>query len=49
MTTSVNFIRIDLLDIYPNLQGLLVQSELIIIAIILWNKKSTSKKIEEQS
>jgi len=49
ITTSVNFIRIDLLGVYPNLQGLLVQSGLIIIAIILWNKKSASKQIEEQS
>lgn len=48
ISTPVNFIRIDLLGIYPNLQGLLVQSGLIIIAIILWNKKSASKQIEGQ-
>jgi high-affinity iron transporter len=46
MSTPVNFIRIDLLGVYPNLQGLLVQSGLIIVAIILWNKKSASKQIE---
>jgi len=48
MTTSVKFIRIDILGVYPNLQGLLVQSGLILIAIILWNKKSTPKQIEGQ-
>jgi len=40
ISSPVNFIRIDLLGIYPNLQGLLVQLALIIVAIILWNKKS---------
>jgi len=39
----VNFIRIDLLGIYPNLQGLLVQLVLIALAIYLWNKKSSNK------
>lgn len=48
MSTPVNFVRIDLLGVYPNLQGLLVQSGLIIIAIILWNKKSASKHVEGQ-
>jgi len=48
MSTPVNFIRIDLLGVYPNLQGLLVQSGLIIIAFILWNKKSASKHVEGQ-
>ena len=36
----VNFIHVDLLGIYPNLQGLLVQLVLLIIAFVLWNKKS---------
>ncbi len=40
VSSPVNFFRIDLLGIYPNLQGLLVQLGLIILAIILWNKKS---------
>ena len=40
-SSPVNFIRIDLLGIYPNLQGLLVQLVMIIIAVILWNKKSS--------
>jgi len=40
VSSPVNFIRIDLLGIYPNLQGLLVQLGLIIIAWILWNKKT---------
>ena len=40
ISSPVNFIRVDLLGIYPNLQGLLVQLALIIVAIILWNKKS---------
>lgn len=44
MTTSVNFIRIDLLDIYPNLQGLLVQSGLIIIALFYGIKNQLQKK-----
>ncbi|VAW58127.1 hypothetical protein MNBD_GAMMA11-716, partial [hydrothermal vent metagenome] len=41
ISSPVSFFRIDLLGIYPNLQGLLVQLGLIILAIILWNKKST--------
>ncbi len=41
MTSPVDFVRIDLLGIYPNLQGLSVQLGLIILAIYLWNKKST--------
>lgn len=40
VSNPVNFIRIDLLGIYPNLQGLLLQLSLIIIAVILWNKKA---------
>ncbi len=40
ISSPVNFFRIDLLGVYPNLQGLLVQSGLIILAIFLWNKKS---------
>jgi len=39
-SSPVNFVRFDLLGIYPNLQGLLVQLALIIVAVILWNKKS---------
>ena len=42
ISSPVNFIRIDILGIYPNLQGLLVQFGLIVLAIILWNKKSSS-------
>lgn len=41
ISTPVNFIRFDMLGIYPNLQGLLVQLALIILAIYLWNKKSS--------
>ncbi len=40
ISSPVNFFRIDLLGIYPNLQGLLVQLALIILAVFLWNKKS---------
>jgi len=40
--SPVNFIRIDILGIYPNLQGLLVQTALIVVAVILWNKKSSN-------
>jgi len=40
ISSPVNFIRIDLLGVYPNLQGLLVQLGLIILAAYLWNKKS---------
>lgn len=40
ISSPVNFFRFDLLGIYPNLQGLLVQLALIILAFILWNKKS---------
>jgi len=41
VSSPVSFYRIDLLGVYPNLQGLLVQLGLIILAVILWNKKST--------
>lgn len=44
IASPVNFIRIDLLGIYPNLQGLLFQLALIIIAMILWNKKLLKRK-----
>jgi len=40
MSSPVNFFRIDLLGIYPNLQGLLVQFALIVLAVFLWNKKA---------
>ena len=40
ISSPVSFFRFDLLGIYPNLQGLLVQLVLIILAIFLWNKKS---------
>lgn len=40
ISSPVNFFRFDLLGIYPNLQGLLVQLTLIIVAVILWNKKA---------
>ncbi|WP_198262795.1 FTR1 family protein [sulfur-oxidizing endosymbiont of Gigantopelta aegis] len=49
ISSPVNFIRIDLLGIYPNLQGLLFQLALIIIAAILWNKKSAGIPAEEQA
>jgi len=39
VASPVNFYRIDLLGIHPNLQGLIVQLILIIIAIILWKRK----------
>ncbi len=42
IASPVNFIQIDLLGIYPNLQGLLFQLALLLIAIILWNKKSVA-------
>ena len=51
IASPVNFIRIDLLGIYPNLQGLLLQLVLIIVALFLWNKKSVKEaetnKIED--
>ena len=40
IANPVAFIRVDLLGIYPNLQGLLLQLSLIIVAVILWNRKS---------
>ncbi|HEB82694.1 MAG TPA: c-type cytochrome [Gammaproteobacteria bacterium] len=40
--TPVDFIRIDLLGIYPNMQGLIVQLVLILLAVYLWNKKSSA-------
>jgi len=40
ISSPVNFVRIDLLGIYPNLQGLLVQLSIIVLAAYLWNKKS---------
>jgi len=43
MSTPINFVRFDLLGVYPNIQGLLVQLVLIIFAVILWRKKSVSK------
>ncbi len=43
ISSPVNFVRFDLLGIYPNLQGLLVQLALIILAVFLWNKKTAKK------
>jgi high-affinity iron transporter len=40
VTNPVNFFRVDLLGIYPNLQGLLVQLALMLIAVFLWTKKT---------
>ena len=40
ISTPVSFFRSDLLGIYPNMQGLVVQFILIILAVILWNKRS---------
>jgi len=42
ISSPVLYFRFDLLGIYPNLQGFLVQLALIIIAVILWNKKSVN-------
>ncbi len=42
ISSPVNFVRIDLLGVYPNLQGLLVQLALLILAAYLWNKKSSA-------
>jgi high-affinity iron transporter len=39
-SSPVHFLRIDLLGVYPNLQGLLLQLSLILVALFLWNKKS---------
>jgi len=39
----VSFPTIDLLGIYPNIQGLLVQLVLLIIAILMWVKSNKSK------
>lgn len=40
VANPVAFIRVDLLGIYPNLQGLLLQLSLIVVAVFLWNKKA---------
>ena len=40
VATPANFVRIDVLGIYPNWQGLMLQSGLIALAIYLWNKKA---------
>ncbi|MBL1320416.1 MAG: cytochrome c/FTR1 family iron permease [Methylophaga sp.] len=40
MSYPVNFFRVDLLGIYPNLQGLLLQFVLIVLALFLLRKKS---------
>jgi len=40
ISTPVSFFRSDLLGIYPNMQGLVIQFILIILAVILWNKRS---------
>ena len=40
ISSPINFVRVDLLGIYPNLQGLAVQLILIIIAVFLWKKKA---------
>lgn len=42
--TPVDFIRIDLLGIYPNMQGLVVQLLLILLAVYLWNKKAAADR-----
>ncbi len=39
---QVDFYRIDLLGIYPNIQGLGIQAMLILVALFLWNKKRLS-------
>ncbi len=38
-SSPVNFIHIDLLGIYPNLQGLVLQLILIVVAVYLWKFK----------
>jgi len=40
VSSPVTFFRFDLLGIYPNLQGLLLQTAIIILALVLWNRKS---------
>jgi len=40
MSNPVNFFRVDLLGIYPNLQGLSAQLVLIVLALFLLRKKS---------
>lgn len=40
VSSPVPFFRFDLLGIYPNLQGLLLQGVLISVAVILWSRKS---------
>jgi high-affinity iron transporter len=40
MSNPVTFYHIDLPGIYPNLQGLLVQLCLTVLAFALWQKKS---------
>ena len=40
VSNPVNFFRVDLLGIYPNLQGLMVQLALMLIAVFLWTKKT---------
>ncbi len=44
VSSPVDFVRIDLLGIYPNMQGLLVQLLLVIVALFLWNKKSVDAR-----
>ena len=40
----VNFPRIDLLGVYPNMQGLLLQAGLIVLAVILLTRKHETEK-----
>ena len=42
--TSVSFPRIDLLGVYPNMQGLLLQAGLVILALILLTRKHEPAK-----
>jgi len=42
----VNFPRIDLLGIYPNLQGLAVQLGLVVMAVLLlWNNSHRENRL----
>jgi high-affinity iron transporter len=39
-SSHITFFRVDLLGIYPNLQGLTVQLILIVMTVFLWKKKA---------
>jgi high-affinity iron transporter len=47
--TPVSFPRIDLLGIYPNLQGLLLQLGLLLLALFLWYGLPGKRRVAEVS